>query len=117
MPGEHTGRAAPAQLPSTAELLALYQRSEAERERLAQENAQLKARRQGPLAEDELNIGTHVAARSGTEYVPAEVTDIFTSVKGGERLYGLTRLDDGRKGLSPKPASDLFPPERATTGS
>lgn len=85
-------------------------------ERLEAENARLRSLRQGPLGEDEINIGTHVAARVGLEYVSAEVTDIYTSTTGA-RLYALKRLDDGRKGLSPKEAGDLFPPERATSGS
>ncbi len=85
-------------------------------EALEAENAKLRGVRQGPMDEADITIGTHVAARVGLEYVSAEVTDIYTSTRG-ERLYELRRLDDGRKGLSPKPASDIFPPERATKSS
>lgn len=97
------------QLPGTAELRALLERME----RLEAENAQLRSQRTGPLDPGELQIGTHVAARVGAkDYVPAEITDIYTSATGQGTLYALRRLDDGTKGLNPKPASQLFPPER-----
>lgn len=97
------------QLPPLPELRALLERME----RLEAENAQLRAARTGPLTEEELTIGKHVAARVGAkDYVPAEVVDIYTSATGQGTLYALRRLDDGTKGLNPKPASHLFPPER-----
>jgi hypothetical protein len=109
-----TTQPAPVQLPGNMELLSLLEKSAQRMRELEAENAKLRAQRTGPLAEEELQIGAHVAARVGADYVSAEIVNIYTPAIGGERYYELRRLDDGKKSLNLKPASDLFPPERAS---
>jgi hypothetical protein len=104
------------QLKAVEDMARAYRELEALARKQAAELAHLKALRTGPLDEKEIEIGMHVAARIGTgDYVPAEVTEIYTPVTGGERYYALRRLDDAKKGLNLKPAAEIYPPERAAT--
>lgn len=75
------------------------------------EVAQLRAHapRGGPLTDKDLRVGARVAAKIGNrKYALAEVVTIYVS-DAGDRLYALSRLDDARKGISPKPAAELYP--------
>lgn len=95
------------------------ERVEAKNRALEAKLAQVRSLPLSHLEDTDIKIGSKVAAKVGQkEYVPAEVTDVFFSDTSGRYWYEVRRLDEGaRKAvLRGKPATELFPATRATTG-